>query len=149
MDFFSLRVPAPWIGIRKKYFSNTPLFGGVLEQNVRVLEAREPSQDGMEDGFFLLAKQGVLRWNKLIIPRPWDLHKPEQQLSHHPTSLTMIFLPSPTGPNFVTTARIQPLKMQCDVADDLFGRRHHSHCAADLSLQSEGAFNHPPAFYRI
>ena len=37
------------------HISNTPLFGGVLEQNVRVLEAREPSQDGMEDGFFLLA----------------------------------------------------------------------------------------------
>ena len=28
---------------------------GVFEQNVRVFEAREPSQDGTEDGFFLLA----------------------------------------------------------------------------------------------
>jgi len=61
----------------------------------------------------------------------------------------MIFLPSPAGPNFVTTARIQPLKMQCDVANDLFGGRHRLHRAADLKLQSEGAFNHPPAFYRI
>ena len=36
--------------------SQIPLFlGGVFEQKVRVFEAREPSQDGTEDGFFLLA----------------------------------------------------------------------------------------------
>jgi len=36
--------------------SQIPLFfGGVFEQNVRVFEAREPSQDRMEDGFFSLA----------------------------------------------------------------------------------------------
>ena len=34
---------------------STPRFGGVCEQNVMVFEARKPSQDGMEDGFFLLA----------------------------------------------------------------------------------------------
>ena len=34
---------------------STPRFGGVFEQNRMVFEARKPSQDGMEDGFFLLA----------------------------------------------------------------------------------------------
>jgi len=45
---------------RKKYTPtvtsrSTPRFGGVFEQNRMVFEARKPSQDGMEDGFFLLA----------------------------------------------------------------------------------------------
>ena len=56
---FLLRVPAPWIGIRKKILllsHQIPLFfGGVFEQNVGVCWARKPSQDGTEDGFFLVA----------------------------------------------------------------------------------------------
>jgi hypothetical protein len=43
----------------------------------------------------------------------------------------MISVPSPGGPKFVSTARIQPLKMQRDAAEDLFSRRHCSHHAAD------------------
>ncbi len=57
---FLLRVPAPWIGIRKKilllsHLKYPSFFGGVFEQNVGVCWARKPSQDGMKDGFFLLA----------------------------------------------------------------------------------------------
>jgi len=58
----------------------------------------------------------------------------------------MISVPSPSGPKFITTASIQPLKMQRDAAEDLFGRRHRSHRPTDQKLQSEGAINHPRSF---
>ena len=59
-------------------------------------------------------------------------------------SLTMISVPSPAGPKFVTTACIQLLKMQCNVADNLFGRRHRSTRVADQKLAGTGCFQ-PPA----
>jgi hypothetical protein len=58
----------------------------------------------------------------------------------------MISVPSPAGPKFVTTAHFQPLKMQRDAAEDLFGRRHCSTRVADQKSLSQVAINHPPAF---
>jgi len=58
----------------------------------------------------------------------------------------MISVPSPAGPKFVTTAHFQPLKMQRDAVEDLFGRRHRSHRAADQKLQSKGASTTPRRF---
>jgi hypothetical protein len=58
--FFFKRVGTPWILVQK----NIPLLShlevplvleGYFEQKVMVFEARKPSKDGMEDGFFLLA----------------------------------------------------------------------------------------------
>jgi hypothetical protein len=55
---------------------------------------------------------------------------------HHPT------------PKFVTTVHFQPLKMQRDAAEDLFGRRHRSTHVANQKSLSQVAINHPPHFYK-
>jgi len=55
---------------------------------------------------------------------------------HHPT------------PKFVTTVHFQPLKMQRDAAEDLFGRRHRSTHVANQKSLSQVAINHPPHFIK-
>ncbi len=62
------------------------------------------------------------------------------------TRVTMISVPSPAGPKFVTTVHFQPLKMQRDAAEELFRRRHRSTRVADQKSLSQVAINHPPAF---
>jgi len=60
----------------------------------------------------------------------------------------MISVPSPTGPKFVTTVHFQPLKMQRDAAEDLFGRRHRSTRIADQkSLAVTGCYQPPPGIF--
>ncbi len=60
-------------------------------------------------------------------PRDFQKHNPP---GLHPTSLTMMSIPSPDGWIFIATALFQQTKMMGDVTDNLFSRHHHSQHAA-------------------
>ncbi len=126
--------PAPWIGTSNMYTltvtSQIPHFwSGIWAQCKGILGV----QDGIEDGTFSHNIKAC--WDGILL----IFHAQEififKSTTHnpgpHPTSLTMISVPSPDGCIFIPTVLLQQTKMKGNVADNLNSRHHCSQRAAD------------------